>query len=240
MAITYRPRELPAPPRWPSVGRGRLPIRVSFSVLLRMRHNDTYILFDSLSRPGSYGPPGGALKYFPPATGILEELGFQQETRNLRGEVTGFDLRGLVPARSALEFLRWFDTGAYREDATECLRRELDEELDEIGFAGPGFDVRALRFRPVRTVIEGPEPVPHQQFRQLRRFEIFDLLVTDTIALGLVRVLAAAGADPSEPGVVCADRVEITHGRCGTALLGPHCAFLLGARRLAPDLPAVR
>jgi hypothetical protein len=213
---------------------------VSFSVLLRIRHSDTYILFNSLSRPGSYGPPGGALKYFPAATGILEELGFQQETRSLRGEVTGFDLRGLVPVRSARDFLRWFDTGAYREDATECLRRELDEELGEVGFAGLGIDVRALRFRPVRTVIEGPDPVPHRQFRQLRRFEIVDLLAANTIALDLVRALAVAGADPASPGVVCADRAEITHGRCGAALLGPHCAFLLGPHRLAPDLPAVR
>jgi 8-oxo-dGTP pyrophosphatase MutT (NUDIX family) len=213
---------------------------VSFSVLLRMRHNDTYVLFNSRSRPGSYGPPGGALKYFPSAMGILEELGFQQETRNLRGEVAGLDLRGLVPARSARDFLRWFDTGAYREDATECLRRELDEELGEVGFAGLDVGVRVLRFRPVRTVVEGPDPVPHRQFRQLRRFEIFDLLATDTVALDLVRTLAVAGADPAVQGVVCADRAEITHGRCCAALLGPHCAFLLGPHRLAPDLPAVR
>lgn len=232
----HRPRELPEPPRWPSIGRGGPPIRVSLSVLLRVRHNNTHILFNSRSRTGSYGPPGGVLKYLPPATGILEDFGFQQETRSFRGEVTGFDLRGLVPARSAREFPRRFDTGAYREDATECLQRELNEELDENGFAGLGFDMRALRFRPVRTVIEGPAPVP-QQFRQLRRFEIFDLLVTNKIALDLVRALAAAGADPA---AVCADRAEITHGRRGAALLVTQCAFLLGPQRLAPDLPAVR
>jgi hypothetical protein len=231
----------PAPsPRWPSIGRGGLPIRFSFSVLLRIRHHDTYVLFNSLSRPGSYGPPGGALKYFPAATGILEELGFQQETRNLRGEVAGFDLRGIVPIRSVRAFLRWFDTGAYREDAAECLQREFDEELGEAGFAGLDCDVRSLRFRPVRTVVEGPDPVPHQRFRQLRRFEVFDLVAADTSTLDLVRTLAAAGTDLATPGVVCADRAEITHGRCDAALLGPHCAFLLGAQRFTPDLPAVR
>lgn len=226
--------------RWPSIGRCGPPVRVSLSVLLRIRNNDRYILFNSLSRPGSYGPPGGVLKYFPAATGILEEFGFQQETRSLRGEVTGFDLRGLVPARSIRAFLRWFDTGAYREDAAECLRRELEEELGEIGFTGPDIDARALLFHRIRTVVEGPDPMPHRRFRQLRRFEIFDLLVPNTAALDLVRALAAAGANPDDPGVVCADRTEIAHGRSGAALLGPHCAFLLGPRRLAPDLPAVR
>lgn len=233
--------ELAVPsPRWPSIARGGPPIRVSFSALLRIRHNDTYVLLDSLSRPGSYGPPGGAIKYFPAATTILEEIGFQQETRGRHAEITGFDLRGLVPVRSARDFLSWFDTGAYREDATECLLREVVEEFGEVGLTGLGLDAHALRFRPVRTVIEGPDMVPHRQFQQLRRFEIFDLLAMDTVTLELIRLLAAAGADPAVPGVVCADRAEITYGRCGDALLGPHCAFLLGPHRLAPDLPAVR
>jgi hypothetical protein len=213
---------------------------VSFSVLLRIRDNDRYVLFDSLSRPGSYGPPGGVVKYFPAAMGILEQLGFQQETRSLSAEPTGCDLRGLVPVRSARHFLRWFDTGAYREDAVECLRRELAEELGEVGFTNLDVDSHALGFRPVRTVIEGPDTVPHRQFLQLRRFEIFELVARDTVALELVRTLAVVGADPAFPGVVCADRADIEHGRCGGALLAPHCAFLIGTRRLAPDLPAVR
>lgn len=225
---------------WPSIDRNGSPVRVSFSVLLRIRDNDRYVVFDSLTRPGSYGPPGGAIKYFPPATGILEQLGFQQETRSLRAEPTGFDLRGLVPARSARGFLHWFDTGAYREDPIECLRRELAEELVEVGLADLDVDPHALGFRPVRTVIEGPDVVPHRPFVQLRRFEVFELVAKETVALELVRALAAAGADPDFPGVVCADRAEIEHGRCGAALLGPHCAFLVGDQRLAPDLPAVR
>jgi SMODS-associated NUDIX domain len=234
------PTESSSVPPWPPVARGAAPIRVSFSVLLRIRHNDRYVLFASLSRPNSYGPPGGAIKYFPAATGILEQFGFQQETRGLRVEPTGFDIRGLVPARSARDFLHWFDTGAYREDAVECLCRELDEEFHEVGLTTVDIDIRTWDFRPVRTVLEGPDVVPHRQFLQLRRFEIYDVAARDTAMLELIRSLAAAGVDPAFPGIVCADRAEIAHGRCGEALLGPHCAFLVGSRRFAPDLPAVR
>lgn len=229
-----------APPDWPRIARSGPPIRVSFSVLLRVRHQDRYVLFNSLSRPNSYGPPGGVIKYFPAAAGILEQIGFQQETRNHQPEPTGFDLRGLVPIRSVPEFLSWFDTGAYREDTHECLRRELDEELTEVGFAHLGVDTHALDFRPVRIVIEGPDVVPHREFLQLRRFEIVELRTKDTAALTLISALAAGGGDPACPGVICADRTEIERGRCGAALLGPQCAFLIGAQRLAPDLPPVR
>jgi hypothetical protein len=213
---------------------------VSFSALLRIRHGDRYVLFDSLSRPGSYGPPGGVIKFFPPATSILEQLGFQQETRTLHSEPTGLDLRGLVPARSAHDFLEWFETGAYRENAIESVRRELDEELAEVGLTSARVDTHALDFRLVRTVIEGPDAVSHRNFLQLRRFEIFDLVTTDTVALDFVRTLAAAGADPAFPGAVYASPDDIEHGRCGPALLAPHCAFLIGDRRFAPDLPSVR
>lgn len=235
-----RQGELAPVPPWPSIDPSGPPVRVSLSALLRIRDNDRYVLLDSLSRPGSYGPPGGAIKYFPAATGILEQFDFQQETRSLRAEPTGFDLRGLVPARSLSGFLHWFDTGAYREDPIECLQRELTEELGEVGLPDVEVDTHALAFRPVRTVIEGPDIVPHRPFLQLRRFEILELVAKDTVALELVQTLTAAGADPAFPGVVCAGRADIEHGRCGEALLGPHCAFLVGAQRLAPDLPAVR
>jgi hypothetical protein len=214
-------------------------IRISFSVLLRLRDDEEYVLFHSPSRPGAFGPPGGVIKYFPPAVRILEGLGFSEERGGPRPEVMKWDLRGYLPAGSVRRFLKWFDTGAYREDAEECLRRELTEELGEVGLSRLDDQVAGLSFTPVRTVVEGPEPVVGKPFRQLRRFEVYDLVTADSVALRLTRELSEAAADPSCPGVINVTRDDLRHGRKQAALIAPQSAFLAGGERMMPDVPAI-
>jgi hypothetical protein len=215
-------------------------VRVSLSVLLRIRDGDRYVLFRSNTRPGAFGPPGGVIKYYPPAVRVLDQLGFNAERRATREDVMKSDIRGLLPARSLGRFLRWFHTGAYREDAMECLRRELVEELTEIDLRQYVPDVANLTADHVRTVIEGPEPVTGQDYRQYRRFEIYDLRTTDATALRLADHLIDAGSSATMPTVLCASREDIAYGRLGDALIAPHAAFLVGSHRVHSDLPPTR
>ncbi|GAA3438255.1 hypothetical protein GCM10018954_078710 [Kutzneria kofuensis] len=119
-------------------------------------------------------------------------------------------LRGSLPTRSVEGFVRWFSSGAYREDGEECLRRVLAEVLAELGVPGQN-----LSFDRLRTEVECST-------LELRGFEFYDLVspVRD-------RLLALA-ADPRVHTVLSASAQEVARGRVGTALVAPHAAHLLG------------
>lgn len=215
-------------------------VRISFSVLLRLADDDRFVLFDAPKRPGAFGPPGGVIKFFPPAARILDALGFQPERTGSPHHKLKADLRGTLPAGAVRRFRTWFASGAYREAADECLRRELREELAEVGVHGLERTVSELEFALVRTVREGPRPVPGKSYRQLRGFEVRELAVTNSAARRLSRELAEAGEDDAYPGVLLAGFDDIAHGRSNRALIAPQSAFLIGPSRLAPDLPPLR
>jgi hypothetical protein len=214
-------------------------VRISFSVLLRVSDDDRYVLFASPARPGTCGPPGGVIKYFPPAARILEKLGFLQERGGARPGIMKWDLRGQLPEASVRPFMRWYRTGAYREDARECLHREMAEELEEVNLAHLDSGLAKLGFTPVRTVVEGPAVVPGKPYRQLRRFEVYDLQTSGGPALRLSAKLFEIGEDPLFPDVICATRADISHGRLGQVLIAPQSAFLFGTTRLTPDVPPI-
>ncbi|MFC6082573.1 SMODS-associated NUDIX domain-containing protein [Sphaerisporangium aureirubrum] len=238
-----------APPDGPLVRAARPPgaaygvlnprtVRVSFSALLRIKDDHRYVLFHMRNRPGSYGPPGGVYKFFPPAARLLDSLGFRQERFTSEAGRARADLRGFLPSRSVRRFVTWFDGGAYREDTDECLRRELEEELEEVGLPALAGEVPGLAFAHHRTLLEGPYNVPGRPYRQLRRFDVYDLVTTHGAAAWLWQRLIEVGGDPSASEVVCATESEILHGRCGAALIAPHSAYLIGVRRKRQsDLP---
>jgi hypothetical protein len=214
-------------------------LRVSFSALLRVRDEGRYVLFDMPSRPGLYSPPGGVFKYFEPAGPELERLGFREQWVGTRRDVMRRDLRGFIPHRSMRGFRRWFGTGAYREDAAECLRRELIEELAEVGFPELARDVRGLTFAHAGTTLESPADVPGKPYRQLRRFEVHDLVASSGGAARLRRALVDLGEDPAVATVVCATAGEILHGRADRGLIAPQAALLAYSRKIHADIPAV-
>lgn len=215
-------------------------IRLSYSALLRIKDDDQHVLLHAGTRPGAVTPPGGVFKYFEPAAWILDELGFRGDRWSDRGASMRADLRGVLPTRSMPEFTRWFDSRAYREDATECLHRELTEELAEVGFPELAEHVPALRFEHVRTVYEGPTSIPHPPGRQLRRFEVHDLVNTGQPAVRLRAKLLALAADSNVTTVVSATAQDIVYGRTGPALIAPHAEYLIGDHRTRPDIPPVR
>jgi hypothetical protein len=214
-------------------------LRVSFSALLRVRDEGRYVLFHTSWRPGLFSPPGGVFKYFDPAGPQLERLGFREQWISTRREVMKRDLRGFLPARSARRFRRWFESGAYREDAAECLRRELIEELGEVGYPQLAAEARGLTFAHVGTTYEGPFPVPGKAYRQLRRFEVHDLVATTGGGARLCRELLDLGRDPQVETVVCATAEEIAHGRVPGGLIAPQSALLAYSRKIHADIPVV-
>ncbi len=209
-------------------------VRVSFSAVLRVKDDDRYVLVGT-TIPGFFGPPGGVVKFQGPVP-ALDQLGFHEQRADRHRADMRDDLRGFVPARSLVGFVRWFATGSSRETGTECLRRELVEELvDDDGV--PLLHVPALSFALVRTAIEGPRCVVRQPYRQLRRVEVYDLVLDDEPAARFRRQLLDLADDPDTPTVRCATRTEITTGWTGTTPIAPHAAYLFGGRKLLPDPP---
>jgi 8-oxo-dGTP pyrophosphatase MutT (NUDIX family) len=237
LSLTWRHRDHLALLRTTLYPRGS--VRVSFATLLRVKDDDAYIVTQLTSRPGFYGPPGGVFKYFESATGVLDELGFRDERHESRRTKMRGDLRGFLPARSVSRFVRWFVAEVDRETAAECLRRELAEELEADGGRSLTTGLRGVAFTRVRVVLEGPHKVPQRAYRELRRFEIYDL-ATDVASARLRRLLLALSKDPAATSVQSVTGAEIASGWCGSTPIGPHTAYLLGSRKLLPDLPPVQ
>jgi hypothetical protein len=213
-------------------------VRVSVAALLRVRDQDRYVLFHTPHTPGGFGPPGGVVKFHPDAEPLLDEWGFREHRRRDRRNVMDRDLRGIMPARRVPAFLRWLNTGENRESAAECLRRELVEELVEAGHPELVALVGPVQFQHVRTVVEGPLRVPGRSYRQLRRHEIYDLKPSPA-GDSLRRALITVGSTAGETKVLLASGQDILDGRSQEAIVGPQSAFLLGSRRLRPDLPSI-
>ncbi|MGW3916882.1 SMODS-associated NUDIX domain-containing protein [Streptomyces sp. NPDC005070] len=213
-------------------------VRVSVASLLRIQDDDHYLLIHSPYRPDSYGPLGGVLKYHPSARPDLDRLGFREDGRvdqRMRS-----DLRGFLPARALLRFARWLHDERDRESSLEAIRRELAEELGEIGHPELATGIERLRFAPVRHVVEGPLRVPGHAFRQIRFFDVFDLHLDAPEAITLRDALLALAADPDNAGAVLVTAEDIKHGRHSRFYVGPHTAYLMGTQRLRADLPPLR
>ncbi|WBB52443.1 hypothetical protein [Verrucosispora sp. WMMD573] len=217
---------------------GRL--RVSVAALLRVKDDDSYVLFHNPIRPHAYGPPGGVVKYRSGARKALDAVGFVDQRRST-GRVAAMrhDLRGFVPSRSGIDFLRWYSRGDDRESGPECLRRELREELAEVGHPELVPLTENLRFALVRTVLERPRPTPGKQYSTLRSFEVYDAVTDTPEAAELVGRLVALGHNPAETQIVLVDASDIEDGRSGAHLISPQSAFLLGNRRIHQDLPGL-
>jgi hypothetical protein len=215
-------------------------LRVSVAALLRIKDDDGYVLFHHPFRPYAYGPPGGVVKYTGGARQALDAVGFVEQRSPGRESTMAHDLRGFVPARNGIAFLRWYASGADRESAAQCLLRELREELAEVGHPDLAALTDDLRFSLVRSVSEAPRPTPGKPYRTLRQFEVYDVIVDSPQAAELVRRLVALGRQPQDKEILLASITDIEEGRCGQYLISPQSAFLFGDRRIHDDVPALR
>ncbi|MFI0237656.1 hypothetical protein [Streptomyces sp. NPDC016845] len=218
--------------------RPRRQVRVSAASLLRIQDDDHHVLVHSPYRPDSYGPFGGVLKYHSSARPDLDRLRFREDDRVDRRMHS--DLRGFLPARALPRFARWLDAERDRETALEAMRRELAEELTEIGHPELTAGIANLHFAHVRHVLEGPLKVPGRAYRQIRFFDVFDLHLDTPEAIALRDALLTLAADPGDVGAVLVTSDDILHGRHGRFYIGPHAAYLIGPHRLRADLPPLR
>ncbi|GAB7108004.1 hypothetical protein JCM4814A_63180 [Streptomyces phaeofaciens JCM 4814] len=214
-------------------------MRVSVAVLLRLHDEDHYVLFDSPTRPSGFGPPGGVVKYHDTDRARLEKLGFEPESRT--HDTMKHDLRGFLRAASIPGFARWLHHGAGREPSTECLRREIVEELGEVGHPELAPLAGAVSFSLLRRVVDGPfKVVPGEDYRQIRFIEVYDLLLDRPEATELRTALLALAGTPESAHVIGATRQDIVRGRSGLHQVLPQSAFLIGDRRENGDIQPVR
>jgi len=212
----------PALPRLTQPPPADAAVRVSFAALLCLAVDGQYILFNT----GRVGPPGGAFQYLPSAASDLAEMGFQQERPNvsdLRGKLTG----GALPT-----LLRWFATnaGVHREDGTTCLRRELGEELAEVGFGEFSSLTERMRFEMVRRIVEHrPATTPHHS-HQLRQMEVYISTAGCDQNQRLVDRLVELAVDPAVTTVMAVTASDIEAGHSGSTRIAPHAAYLVGDR----------
>ncbi|WP_327714088.1 hypothetical protein OG381_00630 [Streptomyces sp. NBC_00490] len=216
----------------------RRTIRISVAALLCVQEEDHYVLFGSPTRPGSFGPPGGVVKYHDSERRALEKLRFEPEARTRA--VMKHDLRGFLPAAKVPGFARWLHRGTGREPSSDCLRRELAEEFGEVGHPELTHLPQAVGFSPVRKVIDGPWNVPGEPYQQIRFIEVYDLLLDRPEADELRTALLTLSQDPGDSQVIGATRQEILRGRSGPHQILPQSAFLVGVQRVREDIQPVR
>lgn len=210
-------------------------VRFAFSALLRLGVGSSYLLVRNLHRPETFGPFGGVYKYHDEARVLLDRLEFRPQHAGPGSDMRN-DLRGFIPRRSLPALVRWYTKRREREECSDCLSRELREELAEIGISRSVKPPRSLTLKLVRNVAEGPEKVPGQGYTQFRIFEVFDIANTDK---SYTRFLKQVGqAVPTSPHLLSVTPEEIIVGRArGGEVIGHHACYFLRSRRIRPDSP---
>ena len=213
-------------------------IRVSMAVLLRVQEGGKYLLFHTPFTPSTYGPPGGVVKFTQAARPVLDRLEFRDQVHPAFRHDMVRDLRGFIPGRSLPAFIRWFQSGHDPELSYDCLRRELREELQEVGQPDVFKYIADLNYQFVRLVMQGPKRVIGESYRQFRIIEIYDLeAITHEGEQARKRLLAVGR---SSDRATLANSDEIRRGRCNKLLIGAQACYLLGSKSLREDQPSLR
>lgn len=209
-------------------------VRVSISAILAIADGGRYLLIRNSRRPEAFGPIGGVYKHLEEAQPELEAMQFRPEGIDA---VMKNDLRGFLPRRRLGKFLKWFERKDDREMPGDCLRRELREELNEIGLGTMRVPAQ-LALRRVRTVCEGPEVVPGQQLfqYQFRLFEVFALVSSGRQMEAFIRALI--GQAESHSDILLASAPEIVAGRSAdNRMITQHSPYVIGKKRSRPETP---
>lgn len=213
--------------------RRSLQLRISISAILKIAINNKLVLIRMPRRSEAFGPIGGVVKFYDAARRRLGEIGFAAQ---LDDSVD--DLRGFIPAGRVLYFYQWLRSEEDRESVAECLRRELREELKEIGEESLCGDIDGLRFRRVHIVREGPKsPGEAFSYIQFRLFYVYEIPLSERknreFAEKIFERLEA------NENLVAVSSAEIIKGRIEQGLIGSHACYLLTVRSLRPDLPPI-
>ncbi|WP_420630730.1 hypothetical protein [Candidatus Leptofilum sp.] len=207
-------------------------LRISLATVLYLRdENDRYLLVRMRRRPEWFGPLGGVIKYYPSAQ--LEEK-FEFQRYSGQSDLSD-DLRGRLPGRHFVKFMRWFRS--YKDREVESVTRELIEELKEIGLEDLAESIQALPLSLVRRAQGGIQRVSSKEdFYQFRYIEVYKLDQTNEYGRTLTENLFAASQHNAELITVTADEIKRRRARTGEAI-GVHSGYLIGRERTGPEPP---
>jgi SMODS-associated NUDIX domain len=213
-------------------------MRIAFSALVLLRDGDHYLLVRNLHRPESFAPFGGVFKY--KDLSMLDQFEFRPQTLgsidNINSDMKD-DLRGFLPRKNLSALVAWFRKGKGRETADDCLRRELAEEIQEIGISRQVKCPEVIPFRFIRRVEEGPENIPGETYTQYRIFEVYEPDISKPSVNKLVKTLMSR-AYSGEKDLLFATSQEIVSGRAASGnLIGHHAGYLFGNKRVRPGSP---
>ena len=207
-------------------------VRISLATILHLRNdNNQFLLIRMRRRPEWFGPLGGVIKYYPSAQ-LEDKFEFQSYPKQTD---LSDDLRGFVPGRHFVKFMKWFRS--YRDREVESVTRELIEELTEIGLADLAETVQVLPLSLVRRVQGGIQRVPSKEdFYQFRYIEVYKLNPEDRNGRSLTEKLFAAAEQNAELITVTADEIKQRRAKTGEPI-GVHSGYLIGRTRTGPEPP---
>jgi hypothetical protein len=208
-------------------------MRIVFSALLRIVKGGRYLLVRNLHRPETFTPFGGVFKHRAESQSELDGWMFRPQDLGPAEDMQR-DLRGHIPRRNLASVVSWFERHKGREEANECLRRELVEELKEIN-----LELRVPAACPVvcvRVVDEGPARMPASPIRQFRRFEIYDLSFDDPKSETLVRRIMDEGESHKDLLIADSDEIMTGRGRDGR-VIGSTACYLIRSKRVHGEDP---
>jgi hypothetical protein len=213
--------------------------RIAFAAILRVRTDDQkYLLVRNAGRNEAFTPFGGVYKYRHAAAHSLEKLDFRPEV--IRDDMK-LDLRGFLPRKHVIKISDWFVKNVDRESPTECLSRELTEELAEAGIQDPLLRPNRLEFEKLRIVFEGPQEIKSDiSYTQLRIFEVFDIARASDDARQFEETLIAHARRQRSKhrSLLLVSEREIFAGRAGTGeVIGNPAGYLFTQKRILPEGP---
>lgn len=209
-------------------------IRVAFSAILKIQKDGEYILVRNLHRKETFCPFGGVYKYKDDAKSFLDEIDFRPHILPGDTDMIG-DIRGYLPRKNLSKLLRWYNQSICRESYTECLIRELKEELTEVGIHIHKFPGN-IQFRHVRSKIERPRYLESIDCYQFRIFEVYEILSKSKQENSLLNKIHASIQTNHDLISVSSD--EMKRGRSDAGyVIGPHSYYLLNHKRYRDDDP---
>lgn len=210
-------------------------VRIAFSNILRLSNGNQYLLVRNLHRKETFSPFGGVIKFKENAAVDLDSIDFRHQIIGSTEDMSN-DLRGFLPRKNLTKMISWYNKRIDRESYSECLLRELKEEISEAKLPKHLVCPNKLSFRFVRRVIEKPQYIESIRCHQYRIFEVYDLYPMpeeyERFVLKLFKL------EETNKNLLSVCHEEIQKGRAkGGEVIGPHTQYLVGRKRNRQDDP---
>ena len=212
-------------------------IRFSASALLRLDSGQDFVVIKTPARGTSvayWGPLGGVIKCKSGAAKLLADIEVSFDVLADQHEDMDRDLRVKMTGKRFWRFIRWYWSAASRESPEEALKRELKEELSEVGLEALVPDVDKAEVEISRVCSTG-------LFKQgdvyhYRLFYMLERVGPDGVAFREKLLASVRPGGLEMVSVVSPD--EIRKGAHKGVLVGDHCCYLVTGAKYEPRMPA--